>query len=119
MCHYTRAEGLENIAKLRAKQKAYDIFNEGRLDHFHDGLPGDYCYRSAYWGSLNFEGCQAGGPEADLDLDATFRQEEPAEYALQGHLRVSLSPTVNYIGIGAYFYQGYIVVVCEYSDIPN
>lgn len=116
---FARAEGLENIAKLRAKQEAYDIFNEGKLDHFHDGLPCDYYYGSAYWGGLNCECCQAGGTEFDATLDATFRNEESLSFDRQGHLQVVLNGGLNYIGIGAYCYQGYIVVVCEYSDIPN
>ena len=116
---FTRAEGLESIAKLRAQQEAYDMYNEGTLNHFHDGLPSDYYYGSSYWGGLNCECCQAGGVELDQLLDATFREEEGAPYVRQGHLRIVLNEALKYTGIGAYVYKGAVVVVCEYSDISK
>ncbi len=116
---FTRAEGLESIARLRAQQEAYDMNNEGTLNHFHNGYPSDYYYGSSYWGGLNCECCQAGGVELEHLLDATFREEEEAPYARQGHLRIVLNESLKYIGIGAYVYKGAIVVVCECSDIPQ
>ena len=116
---FAKADGLESIAKLRAKQEAYDLFNEGRLDHSHDGLPSFYYYGNAFWGGFNCECCEAGGSSLDSLLDATFRNEEERDYSGQGHLRIELSPSLKYIGIGAYVYKGWLAVVCEYSDIPN
>jgi len=112
---FTRNEGLENIAKLRAKQEAYDLHTEGTLNHEHDGMPYQYFYGSAFWYGYNCECCQAGGE----GLDATFREEENAPYAKQGHLRNVLNSLLKYTGIGAYVYKGWVVVVCEYSDVPN
>ena len=116
---FVRVEGLEAIARLRAKQEAYDMYNEGVLNHSHDGRPYDYYYGSAFWGGLNCECCQAGGVELDQLLDATFREEEEAPYARQGHLRIILNEALKYTGIGAYVYKGAVVVVCEYSDFSN
>ena len=116
---FSTAAGLESIAQLRAKQEAYDIYNEGRLDHSHDGLPYAVYYGNAFWGGLNCECCQAGGIEFYDDLEGTFRNEEAGNYAQQGHLRIELNAALKYIGIGAYVYHDRIVVVCEYSDLPN
>ncbi len=116
---FSTASGLESIAQLRAKQEAYDIYNEGRLDHSHDGLPYAVYYGNNFWGGLNCECCQAGGTEFYDDLDGTFRNEEAGNYSRQGHLRIELNAALKYIGIGAYVYHGRIVVVCEYSDIPK
>ena len=116
---FSTAAGLESIAQLRAKQEAYDIYNEGRLDHSHDGLPYAVYYGNNFWGGLNCECCQAGGTEFYDDLDGTFRNEEAGNYAQQGHLRIELNAALKYIGIGAYVYNDRIVVVCEYSDLPN
>ena len=116
---FTRAEGLETIAKLRAEQEAYDIYNEGVLNHSHDGLPGQYYWGTAFWGGLNCECCQAGGVELDQLLDATYKEEESFPYSGQGHLQIVLNSALKYTGIGAYVYKGYLVVACEYSDIPN
>ena len=116
---FARANGLESIAKLRAQQEAYDMYNEGTLNHSHNGYPADYYYGSSFWGGLNCECCQAGGVELDQLLDATFREEEDAPYARQGHLRIVLNEALKYTGIGSYVYKGAVVVVCEYSDIPN
>ena len=52
-------------------------------------------------------------------MDATFREEENASYASQGHLRIVLNSSLKYIGIAAYVKDGGVVIVCEYSDIPN
>ena len=116
---FSTASGLESIAQLRAKQEAYDIYNEGRLDHSHDGLPYAVYYGNNFWGGLNCECCQAGGTEFYDDLDGTFRNEEAGNYSRQGHLRIELNAALKYIGIGAYVYHDRIVVVCEYSDIPK
>ena len=112
---FTKNEGLESIAKLRAQQEAYDMYTEGTLNHEHDGMPYQYFYGSAFWFGYNCECCQAGGE----GLDATFREEENAPYAQQGHLRIELNSMLKYIGIGAYVYKGWVVVVCEYSDVPD
>ena len=112
---FSRAEGLVNIAMLRAKQEAYDIHNGERLNHEHNGLPAGYYYGTSFWGGLNCECCQYGGN----GLDATFREEENAPYASQGHLRIVLNAPLKYIGIAAYVKDGGVVIVCEYSDIPN
>ena len=112
---FTRAEGLENIAMLRAKQEAYDIHNGERLNHEHNGFPAGYYYGTSFWGGLNCECCQYGGD----GLDATFREEENASYASQGHLRIVLNSSLKYIGIAAYVKDGGVVIVCEYSDIPK
>ncbi len=116
---FTKAEALEAIAKLRAKQEAYDIYNEGVLNHSHDGLPGHHYWGSAFWGGLNCECCQAGGVELDQLLDATYKEEESFPYSGQGHLQIVLNSALKYTGIGAYVYKGYLVVACEYSDIPK
>lgn len=112
---FTKVGGLENIAMLRAKQEAYDIHNGERLNHEHNGFPAGYYYGSAFWGGLNCECCQYGGN----GLDATFREEENASYASQGHLRIVLNSSLKYIGIAAYVKDGGVVIVCEYSDIPK
>ena len=116
---FTRSDGLESIAKLRAKQEAYDMYNSGRLDHSHDGLPYSYFYGNAFWGGFNCECCQGGGVEFHEDLDATFSNEEAMPYERQGHLQIEFTPILKYLGIGAYVYKGRIAVVCEYSDLPN
>ena len=100
---------------LRAKQEADDIHNGERLNHEHDGLPCFCYYGNAYFYGYNCECCQYGG----YGLDAIFKEEENAPYAYQGHLRIGLSPALKYIGIAAYVKDGGLVVVCEYSDVPN
>ena len=116
---FTRAEGLENIAKTRAKQEAYDIAAGLGLSHDHNGKPWFYYYGTAYFSGSNAECCEAGGSELDQYLDSTYRCEESSPYELQGHLRIVLNSDLKYIGTGAYVYKGYLVTVSEYSDVPN
>ncbi len=115
----TRAEGLETIARLRAKQEAYDIAGGLRLSHDHDGMPWFYYYGNAYFSGYNCECCEAGGSELDQYLDSTYRCEESLRYESQGHLRIVLNSLLKYIGTGAYVYKGYLVTVSEYSDVAK